>query len=302
MSSQGIETGMQAENPGTALAVDEVADGLSATDAAQLHKSLWARIPDAVIASVLAIALLVCMELSARYGWVSKLILPAPSEIFEAGWEGFSSGIYLRHIYSTLAASLIGFVLASVLAVALAGLLVSSQRLENVIMPFVIGLNTLPKVAISPLVILWVGFGQDGKVLIVMIVVFFPVLINALSGLRIRDADQYNVFVALGASKLQIFRYLRLPNSVPQVFAGLHIGLVFALIGAIVAEFVGSRDGLGYLLMIEKSHFNVPGVFAVLAILMILGMAANLGMRKLEHRMTSWTYVAQKEDNKLVAI
>ena len=247
------------------------------------------RVPDWSLTAALAIALIALAELSARQGWVSDLVLPAPSGVYAALLDGFSSGIFWPHLVSTFSATLLGFVLASIIAIVLSGLLTSIPVLERTVLPFIFAFQTLPKIAVAPLVILWIGFGFDGKVVIVVLVCFFAILVPSLQGLKIRERDQLELMKSLGASKAQLFRYLRMRNAVPYIFAGLQVGMVFSLIGAVTAEFVGSRAGLGYILLQNKAQFNVPGVFAILVLLMVIGLILNAALRFAERKIAFWT-------------
>lgn len=247
------------------------------------------RVPDSAYSWLLAVVLLAGAEFAANRELVSSLILPAPSAVLRALIDGFQSGLYWDHVLSTLTSTLLGFTMASVIAVLLAGVLASVPFLDRVLMPFVVAFQTLPKIAVAPLIVLWLGFGPSGKTFVVMIVCFFPILINTLQGLRIRDRDQYELLKSLGASSWQLFRILRVPNALPYIFAGLHIGIIFALIGAIVSEFVGSRAGLGYILLNSKAQFNVPGVFAILVLLSILGLTFHFIMDRIERKVAFWT-------------
>lgn len=244
---------------------------------------------DGLLSFLLLVTILVLGEVVSRAGLVSHLILPAPSAVANALWAGIESGIYWEHLLSTLTGLAGGFVIAVAAGGVLGGLLASFPRLERVLFPFVIAFQSLPKIAIAPLVVLWVGFGASSKVVLVAIVCFFPVLINTLQGLRLRDRDRMELAIALGANKWQIFRYIRLPGSMPYVFAGLHVAVILALLAAIVAEFVGSRSGLGVLLEQQRAAFNTPGVFAILLILMALGLVINQTMKALEKRVTFWS-------------
>ncbi len=252
------------------------------------------RIPAWSVSITLAIVLLGVLEILASAGLVSAIILPAPSAVVLALFDGTVSGIFGPSIVSTVTATLIGFTITTGLALAVAGILSSVPYLERVMVPFIVAFQTLPKIAVAPLIILWLGFGQEGKVVIVGIVCFFPILVNTLQGLKLRDRDRYELFHSLGASRWHILRYLRLPSAVPYIFAGLHIGLIFALIGAVTAEFVGSRDGLGYVLMQNKAAFNVPGVFAVLVLFMVVGHVLDATMRVVERRFSHWTAEVSK--------
>lgn len=246
------------------------------------------RLVDAGLSLAVAIALLAVAEYAANRELVNPLILPQPSDVWNALVDGFERDIYWPHIKSTLSATLWGFGSAAVVAMVVAGVLAAIPRLERIFLPFIVGFQTLPKIAIAPIIILWLGFGTQSKVVIIATICFFPILVNALQGLRIRDRERLELFRSLGASRWQLFRHLRLPDSMPYVFAGLNIGIVFALIGTIIAEFLGSRDGLGVLLIQQQTAFNVPGMFAALVLLMVLGLILNATIRLIERKVLFW--------------
>jgi NitT/TauT family transport system permease protein len=216
------------------------------------------------------------------------LILPRPSDVWIALVDGWRSGLYIDHIVSTLGATLGGFCIASVVAIGLAGLFTGVPRLERIFLPFIVAFQTLPKIAIAPIIVLWLGFGTPSKVVIVAAVCFFPILVNTLQGLRLRDWERLELFQSLGASRWQLFRHLRVPDALSYIFAGFNIGLVFALIGAVIAEFLGSGSGLGVLLIQQQVAFNVPGMFAVLILLMIAGMVLHAVVRLVERKLLYW--------------
>jgi NitT/TauT family transport system permease protein len=249
---------------------------------------LWEIVPDRLLTLLVTLALLALAEVAARNEWVSRLILAAPTDVVQTLWAGLLDGIYWRHAWSTLQATLGGFALAAVSAIAIAGMLASIPRLERVFLPIIVALQTVPKIAIAPLIILWLGFGGGGKLIIVTIVCFFPILVNTLQGLRMRDRSQLELMQSLGATRWQMFRYVRVPNALPFVFAGFHISILFALLGAIVAEFVGSRAGLGWLLLQSRAQFNVAGAFAILILLMVIGSALYRIVHFLERRIVFW--------------
>lgn len=227
-------------------------------------------------------------EISASNEWVSQFILPAPSDVWRSLVEGLS-GRYWPHISSTLYGAAAGFAFAAVGAIAAAGIMVASPRFERIVMPVVIGFQSMPKIAIAPIVILWLGFGMTSKVVIVAFVCFFPILLNTLAGLKIRDRQQFELMRSLGASRLQMFRYLRVPNAWPYIFAGFQVGAIFALLGAVVAEFVGAGNGLGYFLLAQRSAFNPGGVYAILIVLMAIGLAARWLTLAIEKRVVFWS-------------
>ena len=243
---------------------------------------------DPLLSLALAALLIGVAEYAAHYKLVSPLILPAPSAVLRTLWEGFASGYYLPHVLSTTASLIVGFLIAATIALVIGGLLASSPRLENVLTPFIVAFQSMPKVAIAPLIVIWLGFGEVAKTAIVVTVCFFPMMVNTLQGLKVRDRVQYELFQSLGANRWQVFLHLRLPSAVPYIFAGLHIGAIFALIGAVVSEFVGTGSGIGYAMLQAKASFDVPGVYVCLLLLMILGTALNAIMKRLERRISFW--------------
>jgi NitT/TauT family transport system permease protein len=243
---------------------------------------------DPLLSLALAAALVAITEIAARFEYVSPLILPAPSLVAATLWDGLISGYYLPHILSTSSSLIVGFLIGTAIALAVGGLLASSPRLENILTPFIVAFQSMPKVAIAPLIVIWLGFGEVAKTAIVVTVCFFPMMVNTLQGLKVRDRVQYELFQSLGASRWQVFLHLRLPTAVPYIFAGLHIGAIFALIGAVVAEFVGTGSGIGYAMLQAKAAFDVPGVYVCLFLLMILGTLLNYVMKKLEKRISFW--------------
>lgn len=269
-----------------------ITNALETPSAAEPGESTVSRrtnVINAGLSVVLLIVVLAVVETVSRSGLVSILLVPPPSAIFATLWGGLASGIYWAPLLDSLGAALTGFLIASVLGMTIGGLLASLPRMERVIFPYVVAFQSTPMIAIAPLIIIWVGFGIQSKIVVVTVVCFFPILVNTLQGLRLRDRDRQELAIALGASRWQVFRYIRLPGSMPYVFAGLHVSAIFALIGAIVAEFVGARGGIGTMMNEQRALFNVPGVFAILIILMLVGLTVNLLMKALERRVTFWS-------------
>jgi NitT/TauT family transport system permease protein len=243
---------------------------------------------DWLVSLLVLIAFLVAIETCSRLSLISPMVLPSPTAIGSTLADLFTSGMVWPHLESTLVSTALGFMIAVAAGVTIAAILTAFHRLERIFYPFIVAFQTLPKIAIAPLVIIWLGFGSSSKITIVAIVSFFPILVNTMQGLRLRDPERQELMTALGASKWQTFRYVRLPAALPYIFAGLQIGIIFALIGTVAAEFVGSSQGLGVLLIQQKALFNVPAVYAVLVIFMVLGVSIHVIMRVLEHRITFW--------------
>ncbi|WJR80938.1 ABC transporter permease [Bradyrhizobium sp. NP1] len=245
-------------------------------------------IPTRLSSFILVVLLLGLAEYAARGGHVSRLILPAPSEVVSVLWDGFKSGFLLEHVLSSTYSTLVGFLLGAAIAIGAAGFLATIPALEKILTPFIVAFQSLPKIAIAPLIVLWLGFGDLSKMTIVIVVCFFPIMINALQGFKIRDRNHYELFKSLGATRMQMFFGLRLPHAIPYIFAGLHIGAIFALIGTVVAEFVGTDKGLGYVMLQAKANFDVPSVYACLALLMLMGILLNALMSFLERKVSFW--------------
>jgi NitT/TauT family transport system permease protein len=247
-----------------------------------------ARVVDGGLSALVAVALILLAEVAANREWVSPLILPQPSHVWDALVDGWRSGLYTDHILSTVGATLAGFLVATAAAVALAGIFTGIPRLERIFLPFVVAFQTLPKIAIAPIIILWLGFGTRSKIVIVATICVFPILVNTLQGLRLRDQERLELFRSLGASRWQLFRHLRIPDALPYIFAGLNIGVVFALIGTVLAEFLGSESGIGVLLVQQQVAFNPPGMYAALLLLMVVGLILNGLIRLVERKVLFW--------------
>ena len=247
----------------------------------------WLR-PEYAISLLIVIALLAWAEYAARAGLVSRLVLPAPSRVWAVLVEGFATGFYVEHILSTVTALISGFLIAGTAAITIAGVLSSIPFIERIMTPYLVAFQSMPKVAIAPLIVIWFGFGNLSKIIIVITACFFPILMNALHGLKLRDRDHYELMRSLGATRMQLFVHLRLPHAVPYIFAGLHIGIIFALIGTVVAEFVGTSAGIGYVMLQAKANFDLPSVYACLVLLMVLGVTLHAIMSQLERRIVFW--------------
>jgi NitT/TauT family transport system permease protein len=219
---------------------------------------------------------------------VSPLILPAPSKIAAALYDGIASGVLIDAFLFTLKEIVLGYLLSAVAAFVL-GTLISQYRLvEATIYPYVVSLQTLPKIAIAPLILVWVGLGIESKIIIAALVSFFPMLVNTIVGLKSASADKLELMHALTASRAKTFFLVKLPEALPYIFAGLQIGIVLAVLGAIVGEFVGSKAGLGYLIIQMNFNLDVAGMFAVLVILGVMGVFLNFLISTLRRRIIFW--------------
>jgi NitT/TauT family transport system permease protein len=219
---------------------------------------------------------------------VPQFILPAPSNVFIAFYRGFESALYIDHMWITLSETLLGFVLGTALAFMLGTVIALSRPFEYFLYPFVVMFQAMPKVALAPLIIVWFGLGITSKVVNAALVAFFPLMVNTIVGLRSAEEDKVNLMRSLAASKAQIFWMLQLPNAMPYIFAGLEIAMIFALIGAIVAEFVGAQSGLGMLIQSMNFTMDVAGQFSVLFLLSLLGLVLNGIVTGVRRRVLFW--------------
>lgn len=219
---------------------------------------------------------------------IPAYLVPAPSKVAEALVRGLASNVYTSHLVTTVTETLLGFALGSAMGFALGSVIALSRTVEYYVHPPVVMFQALPKVALAPLIVIWFGIGMQSKVVTAALVAFFPLMVNTISGLRSADEDRVNLMRSLAASRWQIFRMLQLPNAMPYVFAGLEIAMIFALIGAIVAELVGGQEGLGMLMQSLNFQMDVAGEFSILFILSILGLVLNGLIAVARRRVLHW--------------
>lgn len=188
----------------------------------------------------------------------------------------------------TLQAALIGLAVGSTAGI-LAGLLLGESALARATLyPFMVALQSLPKVAIAPLFVIWFGFGATPKVLVAATLTFFPLLVNTMSGVMSVDRDRAQLFRSLSASRRQTWTKLLLPSALPSVLAGFELATVLALLGSILGDFVSSQEGLGVLLIQQQTNYDTAGVFATLMVLALIGVVLNQVVVQLRKRLVSW--------------
>ena len=246
------------------------------------------RVPDFVLRLLLVVAVVIVWEGAVRLFSIPAFILPAPSSIGVALWRGIESALYLDHIRITVVETLLGFVFGSILALVLGTMIALSRRAEYFLYPFIVMFQSMPKVALAPLIIVWFGLGLTSKVAQAAVTAFFPLMVNTIAGLRSADEDRVALMRSLDASNMQILTMLRLPSALPFIMAGFEIAMVLSLIGAIVAEFVGAQKGLGVLIMSMTFTMDVAGQFSVLLILSLLGLLLNGIIVEIRKRLLFW--------------
>lgn len=238
--------------------------------------------------ALLLLVSLAIWEAAVRIFEIPAFILPPPSRVITALYRGTASSVYLDNFWITLAETLLGFVLGSALAFVFGTAVAVSRPVEYFLYPYIVMFQSMPKVALAPLIIVWFGLGLTSKVVSAALIAFFPLLVNTIVGLRSADEDRVDLMRSLAASESQIFWMLRLPSALPFIMAGLEVAMVFSLIGAIVAEFVGAEAGLGMLIQSMNFTMDVAGQFAVLFILAIMGLALNWIIVSIRRRVLFW--------------
>lgn len=238
-----------------------------------------------LLAAALALALLGLWELLVRQWGLSALVLPAPSAIAASLWTGLATGYFWPHILATLQALLLGLAAGSAVGLLAGMALAESELLERVLKPYVVVSQVVPKLALAPLFVLWFGFGMLPTVLITALICFFPLMENTLTGLRQVDAQRLQLFRMLGATRLQTLLRLKLPTGLPAILAGLRVAVVLALVGAVVAEFMGASRGLGAVVIAAQGMMDTALMFAALVLIAAMGLLLYQACLVLERRL-----------------
>ena len=217
---------------------------------------------------------------------VPSFLLPPPQDVLPRIWEGRQS--LFNHSMITIQEILLGFGLSVVTAIPLGLLIALSPIAKRMLYPLLVFIQLVPKIAIAPLFVVWMGFGLTSKVMLTLLLTFFPLLLASIAGFQILDQRLLYLTRSMGATTWQTFRYLRFPAALPVIFGGLKTSATIAATAAIVAEFVGSNNGLGYILLQGTANLDTTLVFAVLFLLTIIGLALNTIVEVVEYVMTPW--------------
>jgi NitT/TauT family transport system permease protein len=246
-----------------------------------------------LVSPVFLICLLASWEGFVRGMGIPAIVLPPPSGVAAALLGEISSISFARNFSVTLVEIIAGFGVGSVLGIVLGILIGQSNFLERTLYPYVVAFQTVPKVAIAPIVVIWFGYGLSSKIIITAMIAFFPVIANTIVGLRSAPQDQVEMLQAYTASPWQIFRMVRLPQALPFIFVGLDVAAVLAVIGAIVGEFVGAKAGLGFLILQKNLTFDMAGVFAILIVLSLIGVGLHGLVELVRRRVLFWSSRAE---------
>ena len=241
---------------------------------------------------LILVGLVALWELWVQVWDIPKWQLPSPSEI---GRElSTSRGLLWEHTLITLEEIVLGFAAALGAGLVLAAGIAYSRILERSIYPLVIASQTIPIIAIAPLLLIWVGYGITPKVIVVALICFYPISVNTVDGLKAVDPDMVNMIKTLGASRWQVFRKLQMPTAMPYMFSGIKIGISVSVIAAVIGEWVGASAGLGYLITYSQPLFLTSRVFAAIVVLSAMGITLFLLASIVERLMLPWYYTEKR--------
>ena len=242
-------------------------------------------------ALVMFVVLFVLWEFATKLLGIKEYLLPPPSKI----WTEFlkRQAIVMNAAWITTVEIIGGYLLAVAISIPLAMAIAYSRFVENTIYPIIVFLQIIPKIAIAPLFIIWLGFGVTPKLLIVFLLCFFPIVVASVAGFKSVDPDVMDFARSTGASPTRMFFKIRLPQALPEIFTGLKIGAALSATAAVVAEFVASDRGLGYLLQQYNGQLETPMVFAIIVLLSLIGLAIYYFVEFIERLVIPW-HVAQR--------
>ncbi len=258
----------------------------SSTDLRRHRSSKFNKIKRILLPGMSILATILIWQWMVIYMKIPPYILPLPSKILAtliSRWP-----IIQMNAMVTLWEIFLGFTVAVLVGGLVAILIVYWPPFEVTLYPILVAFQTVPKIALAPLFVVWFGFGLFPKVIVTFLVAFFPVVVDTAVGLRSIDPQLLHVVRSMGASRLQIFFKIRFPNALPSIFAGCKVAITFAVVGAIVGEFVGSDSGLGYLLLLAMLNLDTVLVFACLGLLTMIGVVLYLIVEIIEKRSVSW--------------
>jgi NitT/TauT family transport system permease protein len=219
---------------------------------------------------------------------IKETILPTPSRIGEALVMQFQNAYFWQNAWVTTKEALYGFFFATLFAIIVGTFVSQIKIVEKTVMPYLVGFQAIPKVALAPIFIIWFGFGQTSKVVMAATIAFFPILINIIEGLKSADSDRIRMLRVFGATRYQIFRKVQVPSAMPFFFAGLDVGILLAILGAVVGEFLGSQEGLGNMVLVSQYNFETPTMFAILIVLSLMGIFAHIIVRAFQKKFAFW--------------
>jgi len=216
------------------------------------------------------IILIAIWELSVKFFDIKEYLLPAPSVIFQKITKNFS--LLLEYSKVTAWEILLGYLMSIVIGIPMGLMIFYSRFLERIIYPLLVASQTIPKIALAPLLIIWLGWGIWPKIIVSFLIAFFPIVVDTVVGLKNTEPEMIYLVRSMGANRAQIFFKISLPNALPNIFGALKVASTLAVVGAVVGEFVASDSGLGYLLVVSQGYMDTASMFAGIVFLSLLGI------------------------------
>lgn len=235
---------------------------------------------------LLIVFLIVLWQLLSDFGIVPKFMLPSPTDVIKAFITDFP--ILMGHAATTLTEAFLGLGIGIALSFVMAFLMDRFAILYAAIYPLLVLSQTIPTVAIAPLLVLWLGYDMAPKITLVVIVCFFPITVGLLDGFKQADLDTMNLMRAMGANKKQIFRYIKLPSALPHFFAGLRVSTSYAVVGAVIAEWLGGFRGLGVYMTRVKKSYSFDKMFAVILLISVISLLLMKAIDLLQKKLVKW--------------
>lgn len=256
------------------------------------HEALIDRIPRGVAMAFLFVAVVGVWDFVTRMGWVSVIILPTPAETLSdlifVGENLISAGYMLDALWTTTLTVFYGFIIAVSIGFSLGVLVGETKFGERAVMPYLVAIDTMPKVAFAPLFIAWLGFDIASKVALAAFIATFPIVVATAAGLYAASENERMLFKSIGASRMQTLLRLKLPTGLPYIFTGLKIASVGVMAGAITGEFLGGGKGFGALIRQSASQLDTPRVFALILYLSLLGLALYFTVVWMQRHFVFW--------------
>jgi NitT/TauT family transport system permease protein len=263
------------------LKVDDMQPNPSAKIPSSRRRNLW------LVPLSLVVGLLI-WQIVTMTANLPSFILPSPGQVFDSFWQALTDGRLLYHTAATLTEILLGLLTGSLAATCLGYLIAKSRTFERVISPYLVASQAVPVVAIAPLLVIWFGPGMFSKVLISALIVFFPVLVNTVVGIRAVPPALHDLMQSLRANRSQTLRYLEIPAALPVFLGGLRIGATLSVIGAVVGEFVGADRGLGFLINVGRGQYDTALVFVAIFTLVAVALSLYGLVSWAESRLLVW--------------
>lgn len=248
--------------------------------------SLSQKLARNVLPISITLGVLVIWQLATMISNIQDWILPSPISIVKAFWD-FKEEL-IAHSWATLKETLIGIAVGILLGVPIALIMAASSFVNRGLSPILVAINSIPKTAIAPLLLLWMGTGEGPKIVLASLMCFFPIVINTLSGVTNANQDMVDLIRSMKGSKLQIMMKVRLPNALPEMFSAFKVAVSLAIIGTVIGEFVGSDLGLGYMILVASSQLQTGLAFSCIVLLAIMGIILFQIVAFVEKKIMPW--------------